>query len=121
MKICIPVEDKDGIEAKINAHFGSAPYFLIYDPETDTFGIIDNRDRDHMHGTCHPLQILEDSDIKAVVCKGMGMRAIKGLNRNGIKAYKADAATAKEIIQRYKEGALKEITISDACIDHSCH
>ncbi|MBU2541649.1 MAG: NifB/NifX family molybdenum-iron cluster-binding protein [Candidatus Omnitrophica bacterium] len=121
MKICIPIETKEGIKAKVNAHFGSAPYFLIYDTDKNTFEIINNSDNHHMHGMCHPLKALDKKGIDAVVCAGMGARAVSKLNEGGISVYRVRAETVEEIIKRYKEGRLEEITVENACIDHSCH
>ena len=60
MKICIPIVENKGLEAKVNAHFGSAPYFLIYDNEKGAFEVISNSDSQHMHGMCHPLKALDN-------------------------------------------------------------
>jgi predicted Fe-Mo cluster-binding NifX family protein len=121
MKICIPVETSEGIEAKVNAHFGSAPYFLIYDTEEKTFDIIKNTDSRHIHGMCHPLKTLNNKEIGAVVYGGMGARAVQKLGEGGIKAYRAKAGTVEEIIKKYRENTLEEITIDNACTDHNCH
>ena len=42
MRICIPTETKDGKTAKVYGHFGSAPYFTVYDTDKDTVEVIDN-------------------------------------------------------------------------------
>lgn len=121
MKICIPIVENEGLKAKVNAHFGSAPYFLIYDNEKEAFEVINNSDNHHMHGMCHPLKALDNKGIDAVVCGGMGARAVQKLNEGGIKAYRANVETVVEIVKRYKEGKLEEITVKNACINHSCH
>ncbi len=121
MKICIPIAENEGLKATVNAHFGSAPYFLIYDNEKGAFEVINNSDSQHMHGMCHPLKVLDNKGIDVVVCGGMGVRAVQKLNESGIKAYKASTETAEEIINRFNKGKLKEISVDNACIDHSCH
>ena len=47
MRICIPTETDMGQEAKVYGHFGSAPYFTIYDTEEMTL-----ENACHQHG-CH--------------------------------------------------------------------
>ncbi|MFH1578406.1 MAG: NifB/NifX family molybdenum-iron cluster-binding protein [Candidatus Omnitrophota bacterium] len=121
MKICVPIEANEELQARVNAHFGSAPYFIIYDTDKETFEVINNTNRNHMHGMCHPLKVLDNKDINAVACRGMGARAVQKLNEGGIKAYRVSAETVEEIINKYKEGNLEEITIQNACIDHSYH
>ena len=50
MRICIPAETDAGLKAKINAHFGSAPYFIIYDTDKETLEVINNSNQHHMQG-----------------------------------------------------------------------
>ena len=121
MKICIPIVENEGLKSQVNAHFGSAPYFLIYNVEGKSSEIVSNSDSHHMHGMCHPLKALENKGIGAVVCGGMGARAVQKLSEGGIRAYRANAQTVQEIIQNYRESKLEEITVDNACIDHSCH
>jgi len=121
MKICIPTETNAGKEAKVYSHFGSAPYFTIYDTEKDDCQTIDNSNQHHAHGTCHPIGVLGSKDIDAVVCAGMGMRAIQKLREVKIRAYKALGATVQEIIEKYRANELEEITVENACRQHNCH
>lgn len=121
MRICIPTETNEGISAKVYGHFGSAPYFTVYDSEKDSFEVIDNSDQHHAHGTCHPMGALDDKNIDAVVCGGMGARAVQKLNEGGIKTYRAVVGTVGEITKKYKQGELEEITIKNSCTHHNCH
>jgi len=121
MHICIPTETDTGKKAKVYGHFGSAPYFTIYDTEKDDCQTMDNSNQHHTHGTCHPIDTLGSKHIDAVVCAGMGMRAIQKLNEAGIKAYKTSAATVQEIIEKYRANELEELTLENACSRHRCH
>ena len=47
MRICIPTTTNDGKTAKVNEHFGSAPYFTIYDTENNSVEVITDNDADH--------------------------------------------------------------------------
>jgi len=121
MRICIPVKTKKGLKAVVNSHFGSAPYFLIYDSDKEVFEVISNSDEHHSHGMCHPLRVLDGQALNTVVCAGMGVRAVRKLKQSGLVVYRTKAETAEETIREYKEGGLEEITVENACIDHSCH
>ncbi|MFH1640433.1 MAG: NifB/NifX family molybdenum-iron cluster-binding protein [Candidatus Omnitrophota bacterium] len=121
MRICIPTENKEGLNSKVCGHFGSAPYFTIYDTKSETFRTVDNTNTHHSHGMCHPIGVLGISSIDAVVCRGMGMRAVQKLNEANIKAYKAEADTVAGIIKKYKDNELAEITPENACAQHGCH
>ena len=120
MRICVPVESNEGLTARVNGHFGSAPYFLIYDTEKSTYEITGNSDEDHVHGTCQPLEALRKQGVDVVVCMGMGARAVHALNAGGIRAYRAVVETAAEATRRYTEGALEEMTVADCCTEHKC-
>ena len=121
MRICIPTETNEGHKAKVHGHFGSAPYFTVYDTKKNDYEIIDNSNQHHEHGTCHPTSLLNGKKVNAVVCIGMGARAVKFFNDAGIKAYRTDAVTVKEIVGKLEENKLEEISVENACAQHGCH
>ena len=121
MKICVPTGTSAGLNAPVHEHFGSAPFFTIYDTEKNDCTIVDNTNVHHSHGMCHPLGALGTSAIDAVVCQGMGMRAVQKFNEANIKAYKAIAGTVSEIIRKYQNNELEELTVHNACAQHGCH
>ena len=120
MNVCIPVKTNDGLSSEVFGHFGSAPYFAIYDTESRSIKFIKNNNADHAHGTCQPLKALGQCNIGAVVCVGMGTRAVERLNEEGVKAYKVSGETAGEIIEKFQKNILEEITVENACSHHNC-
>ena len=123
MRICIPTQDAKGLDSKVCEHFGSAPHFIIYETEHKTFSVIDNGDKNHMHGMCHPLSQIGMENIDVVICGGMGVRAIGRLAEAGMKAYRTTRGdlSVRDIIKQYQENSLEEITYESACRDHGCH
>ncbi|MCM8763232.1 MAG: NifB/NifX family molybdenum-iron cluster-binding protein [Candidatus Omnitrophica bacterium] len=121
MRICIPTETSEGKNSKVYNHFGSAPYFTIVDIEKDTLEVISNANQHHAHGMCQPMGALSGKKIDAVVTAGMGARAVQKLNEGGIKAYRAISGTVADIISQFTKGGLEEITVQNACAQHSCH
>ncbi|MFH1442183.1 MAG: NifB/NifX family molybdenum-iron cluster-binding protein [Candidatus Omnitrophota bacterium] len=121
MKVCIPTETNEGKLSRVYGHFGSAPYFTIYDTEKDSLEIIDNANQHHAHGMCQPMNALMGKKIDAVVCGGMGGRAVQKLNEGGIKAYRAISGTVADIVVQFAKGGLEEITVNNACNQHGCH
>lgn len=121
MKICIPTETNAGKEAKVYEHFGSAPYFTVYDTEKEAVEIINNSNQHHSHGMCQPMNALMGKQIDAVVTGGMGARAVQKLNEGGIRAYRAVPGTVADIAAQFLKGGLAEITVSNACNQHGCH
>jgi predicted Fe-Mo cluster-binding NifX family protein len=121
MKLCIPTETDEGLKSKVCGHFGSAPYFMIYDAETGTFEFIHNTNMHHSHGMCQPLSLIGDKQIDAVGCQGMGMGAFQKLQTKGIKAYKANAKTVERVAKDFNDKLLEEITFENTCAQHGCH
>ncbi len=121
MNLCIPIEEPEGVKSKVYGHFGSAPFFLIYDTEQKNSRVLENGNQHHSHGMCQPLQALANEKLGAVVCQGMGARAVQKLNEGGIRAYRVSSETVEGIVKDFLAGALQEITVENACQQHSCH
>jgi predicted Fe-Mo cluster-binding NifX family protein len=117
----MPTETAQGLDAAVMAHFGSAPFFTIYDTDTESVEHIGNRNLHHMHGGCQPLQALNGRAVDVVICGGMGARAVQKLDAGGIKAFKVKGATVKEALTNYFDDQLNAITPLNACQDHDCH
>ena len=121
MKICIPTETKEGKQALVHGHFGSAPFFTIYELDNDSLEVIENTNAHHEHGMCQPLSVLAGVKLAGVVCRGMGAGAVMKLTSAGIVAYKTDARTVGDVVNDYREGRLSRLTVEGACAGHGCH
>lgn len=120
MRICIPTKTREGKKAEVYEHFGSAPFFAIYDTETGAAEVIDNAHQHHAHGLCHPMGALEGKQVDAVVTGGMGARAVQQLNAAGIKVFRAVPGKVAEVAGQFARGGLEEITVQNACGHHGC-
>ena len=90
MNICIPINDDKGKESQVYGHFGSAPLFMIYEEDGENLKVINNTNKHHQHGQCHSIQELSDLKVNAVICNGMGRRAVNNLqNQYVTKTYLA--------------------------------
>ncbi|HEX2957320.1 MAG TPA: NifB/NifX family molybdenum-iron cluster-binding protein [Chitinispirillaceae bacterium] len=121
MKICMPVASSDGKSSELFGHFGSAPFFAIYDSDTDSVTIINNGVGEHEHGQCMPVNAIQNTGAEAVICKGMGLRAANLLSGAGIKPYLAEAVTVNDAILLYKSKKVIPLDESRACQHHGCH
>ena len=121
MRLCIPTETEDGKSAQVYGHFGSAPFFTIYDTAKGTVEVIKNDNEHHSHGMCQPMSALTGKDIDAVVTGGMGARAVMKLNEGGVKTYRAIPGTVADIAAQFSKGGLEEITVENSCMKHDCH
>ena len=115
MKVCFPVDSNDGLGSIVHGHFGSAKSFLIFDTEAKAFEEHHNPDRRHLRGACQPYRALGGKKVDAVIVGGIGSGALTGLNRSGLKVYRADGITVARNLESFMEGALKEITLEEVC------
>ncbi len=118
MKICLPTQGNKGLTEMVYGHFGSAPYFTIYDTETKSIEVIKNDNQHHNHGACQPMGAISKYNITAVLTNGMGKRAVQLLNENGIKVYLLQGNTVEEAIKKYEANELTELTYENACGGH---
>ncbi len=120
MRICIPVEEFKGLESVAYGHFGSAPYFLIYDSETKEIKGISNGDLGHEHGKCQPLKAIEGEKVDFALVGGIGKGALLKLEAEGIKVYRAEPLSAEENIRLFGEDKLQRIGVQNSCTHDHC-
>ena len=118
MLVCIPTNGNAGFEDTVSDHFGSAPYFTLYDSVSDELKVVENRNAHHSHGTCHPMNQLAKYHIDCIACSGMGRRAIEALSTEGIRVYHSELKSVRELIDEIKTGDLTEIDPAKACRGH---
>jgi len=121
MKLCFPVEQKEGLESSVYSHFGSAPAFLIFDTNSKEEIIIDNSNMNHVHGACNPIQTIGGSNVDAVIVSGIGGGAISKLNANNIKVFQSVQGTVQLNIDLFNKSSLPELTMEHACTQHKPH
>jgi predicted Fe-Mo cluster-binding NifX family protein len=121
MKICMPTLESKGMESKVHAHFGSAPYFAFFDVDSGKLELVANANEHHEHGACQPVAWMAGRGVGAVVSGGMGRRAIEMFNLAGIKVYLMDGATVGKAVDNFKAGKLAELKPDMACAGHGCH
>lgn len=121
MKICVPVENNEGLKSRVYGHFGSAPFFAFCDTESGKIEFSQNSQHGHEHGKCNPIAALADKEVDAVFVGGIGLRALERLNSSDIKVYRSVSTGLEHLIKEIEKGNLSEITAQDSCRDHGCH
>jgi predicted Fe-Mo cluster-binding NifX family protein len=122
MKICIPTEEQKGLESLAYGHFGSAPYFLIYDTVAQNYEMLNNNESEHEHVQCNPIQPLREKGFESVVVAGMGARALMNLQAMGIRVFRtSEVNTVKDIISIFDSSKIEELTMENSCQHHNYH
>jgi predicted Fe-Mo cluster-binding NifX family protein len=118
MKIAFPTQENKDRQSEVHNHFGSAPYFIVVDTDTDDLSSLDNMNLNHTHGNCQPLAALGGTAVDAVVVGGIGGGALRKLLNNGIKTYRAVEGTVQDNLELIKDGKLPEFSPDHTCQGH---
>jgi len=121
MILCIPVEKYAEGSSPIHGHFGSAPFFLLHDVEKGTYENLPNSNLNHEHGQCNPMKTIEGRGVGAVLCQGMGRKAVERLNAGGVKVLVSEALNAADVVESFKKGLVHELQLDEACGGHAHH
>jgi predicted Fe-Mo cluster-binding NifX family protein len=109
------------MDSVIFGHFGSAPFFALYDTENKDVAFVDNGVAEHEHGQCMPVDAIRKTGAEAVLCRGMGMRAANLLLEAGITPYMVEAETIVQAIKQFEAKNVAVLDASKACQHHDCH
>ncbi len=115
MRICVPTAGNSGLSEKVYDHFGSAPFYAIYDTSTKSVEFVENSEGDHQGGSCKSSKVMSKHKVDVVITSGMGKRAISLLNEIGIKVFLPDGETLEKAIKKFELNQLKELTYLDGC------
>jgi predicted Fe-Mo cluster-binding NifX family protein len=122
MKLCIPTEDEAGLGGRLSSHFGRAPYFTVVESGTGVPVVLLNGRARHEHGECgDAASAFDGRGVEAVVCRGVGRRALAGLAERGVAVFVTDAATVAEAVLAFREGRLSPVTLNEACAGGHAH
>lgn len=105
----------DNLEAPLDSRFGRAPKFLVYDLESDTFEVIDNRQNlNAAQGAgIQSAETVARTGANGLVTGHCGPKAFRVLTAAGIKIYTTEASTVAEALGQYRSGRLTEAGSAD--------
>jgi len=111
MKIAVSSTGKN-LTDNISEVFARCPYFIIAEIENQEikkFEAVKNESENQMGGAgISAAQLMAEKDIKVVITKNVGPRALDVLNQFNIEIYYGDG-TIKEVLQEFIDGKLKKI------------
>jgi len=115
MKLCMPTVDDTGMAGRIAGHFGSAPYYTYVETDSGAVAVVSNAHALHEHGSCEPAAGMSGGGVEAVVCHGLGRRALAGLAAAGIPVYVTGQESVAGAVEEFRAGALALLTEDAAC------
>ncbi len=113
VRIAIPVEDANGLNARLSQHFGRAPYFAVVELGENgkvlNLQTVPNKS-EHFGGMGKPPEILMSLRPNAVITYGMGFRALNMFQSANIAILQTNKDFVKDVIEAYNKDELVELT-----------
>jgi len=104
-KICITSKGKE-LSAEVDPKFGRAQYFLIVDPHTMEFDVIENPNTEAEHGAgIQTAQLISSKNVGTVLTGKCGPNAQRVLQSSGIKVITDVSGKAEDALSKYKTQA----------------
>lgn len=106
MKIAMPLDEKN-LNSAVCASFGRAPYFIIYNTDTEESLFLDNSAIASQGGAgIKASQTLVDNNVKALLTPRCGQNAEAVLSKAEIRIFKTIPGTAQQNIDAFKADQL---------------
>ena len=114
MKIAVSASGPD-LESRVDPRFGRAPYFLIVNPDTMEFEVVENRiNLQAVQGAGIQAATLVARHQPAAVLTGhCGPKAYDTLAAAGIPVILGVAGAVREAVQQYQQGNLQAAAAPD--------
>jgi predicted Fe-Mo cluster-binding NifX family protein len=102
MKIAIPTDNKDGLEARVADHFGRCKTYTFIGENGEIIEIIDNIS-EHAGGEGLPPEVMKSHRADIILCKDIGPKALELCKKLKIEVYTFKSKTVREIFKEWKE------------------
>ena len=109
MNIAITSEGKD-LDSKVDPRFGRAAYFIIVDPETMAFEVVENSQNLNLPqgAGIQAGKTIVDQKVDVLLTGNCGPKAFKVLQSAGVKIMTGVSGQIKDALMQIKNNTLKE-------------
>jgi len=103
------------LDAPMDARFGRATGFIVYDIDSDTFEPVDNRQSVNtaQGAGVQATEAIVRHGANCLVTGHCGPNAFRALSAAGIRIYTTQAETVAEALEAFRAGALATINSAD--------
>ena len=97
------------LDARMDQRFGRCPCFIVVDPASEEFEVLDNQAAMMSGGAgIQAAQMVVNSGAGAVITGNLGPNAADTLAAAGVKTYLGASGTVRQALEQYKTGQLRE-------------
>jgi predicted Fe-Mo cluster-binding NifX family protein len=109
MKIVVTAKG-DTMDSQLDQRFGRAGYFLVVETDSMEFETVNNAATAASGGAgIVSAQAVVEKNVQAVVTGNVGPNALSVLQAAKIAIYKGQAASVRENVELFKQGALQKM------------
>ncbi|MBW2515801.1 MAG: NifB/NifX family molybdenum-iron cluster-binding protein [Deltaproteobacteria bacterium] len=114
MKIAVSSSGKS-LDSALDPRFGRAKYFVIVDPETMHFDVVENRQNFNLPqgAGIQAGMTIADHKVDALITGHCGPKAFKVLQSAGIQIITGASGKVADVIAQYKSGGLEAVSEPD--------
>ena len=108
MKIAVTSTEKT-LSSTINPRFGRAAYFIIVDPETMDYRVVENSQNFNLPqgAGIQAAKTIIEHHVETLITGNCGPKAFRVLKSAGIDIITGAKGTVDEVIKMYKKGELR--------------
>ena len=108
MKLSITSTGKK-LDSNLDPRFGRAAYFIIVDPETMAFEVVENSQNLNLPqgAGIQAGKTIVDNHVDVLITGHCGPKAFKVLQKAGVKVVTGAGGTVSEAITQFKDGELE--------------
>jgi len=111
MKIAVTAENDNGLQSKLNPHFGRSPYFAFVDTETKEVELVKNNAARAAGGAgVSAAQLISDRGAKVLISGSVGPKAYSALSSGNIEMCISKDNTVGEAVDSLQEGSLSQLS-----------
>ncbi len=114
MKIALSAQDASP-DSSVEARFGRAPWFVVYDDESETWDAVDN-DQNLQAAQGAGIQSaanVVNAGCSALITGHCGPKAFTALEKAGVAVYAVDSGTVRQAMDAFKRDDLKRLDGAD--------
>jgi len=114
MKIAFTTSGND-LDAPLDSRFGRAPKFIILDPDTGNYEVIENeKNLNAADGAgIKSAETIAKSGAGILITGHCGPKAFRVLTAANVRVYNTEAKTVSEALALYRSGKLKSASSAD--------
>ena len=122
MKLAIPSETADGLNAQRRGHFGHTPYFTVVEYDADMNIVaaeaVKNVDHDE-YGCGGVIEYVLGLGVDGILTAGMGRPPLMRFTENGVIVYaEVQTPNVGDVARLFAEGRVERMSPADACHPH---